>query len=130
MIDFGGWQMPVQYSGIIDEHQTVRNAVGVFDISHMGQIVVSGANAQSWLNSLLTNNIDRLEAGESQYTFLLNHRGGVIDDLIAYRIAPEEFLLVVNAARTNTCRRGSRTTSTGSARARLSTRSSRTSAAA
>jgi aminomethyltransferase len=99
MIPFGDWIMPVQYSGIIDEHQAVRKNVGVFDISHMGQLVATGPRAGGWLNEMLTNNIDKLEVGTGQYTFLLNERGGIIDDLIVYRTAPEEFLLVVNASR-------------------------------
>jgi glycine cleavage system T protein (aminomethyltransferase) len=99
MIPFGDWIMPVQYSGIIDEHQAVRKNVGVFDISHMGQLVATGPRAGMWLNEMLTNNIDKLEVGTGQYTFLLNERGGIIDDLIVYRTAPEEFLLVVNASR-------------------------------
>ena len=92
--------MPVQYSSISDEHQAVRNSVGVFDISHMGQLTAAGASAGAWLNRMLTNNIEKLEVGMGQYTFLLNERGGIIDDLIVYRIAPNEFLLVVNASRT------------------------------
>src|SRR3954451_15773557 len=99
MIPFGDWIMPVQYSGIIDEHQAVRKNVGVFDISHMGQLVATGPEAGAWLNQMLTNNIDKLEVGTGQYTFLLNDRGGIIDDLIVYRTAPETFLLVVNASR-------------------------------
>jgi aminomethyltransferase len=100
MIPFGDWIMPVQYSGIMDEHQAVRNNVGVFDISHMGQLVATGPAAGGWLNEMLTNNIDKLEVGSGQYTFLLNERGGIIDDLIVYRTAAEEFLLVVNASGT------------------------------
>jgi aminomethyltransferase len=99
MISFGEWLMPVHYTGIVDEHQVVRKNVGMFDISHMGQFIVSGQGAGTWLNSMLTNNIDKLEVGQGQYTFLLNERGGIIDDLIAYRIADEKFLLVVNAGR-------------------------------
>lgn len=99
MIPFGDWIMPVQYSGIMDEHQAVRNNVGVFDISHMGQLVATGPAAGAWLNEMLTNNIEKLELGTGQYTFLLNESGGIIDDLIAYRTAAEEFLLVVNASR-------------------------------
>jgi aminomethyltransferase len=91
----------VQYSGIMDEHQAVRKNVGVFDISHMGQLTATGPRAGAWLNEMLTNNIDKLEAGTGQYTFLLNESGGIIDDLIVYRTAPEEFLLVVNASRTD-----------------------------
>jgi aminomethyltransferase len=101
MIPFGDWIMPVQYSGIMDEHQAVRNNVGVFDISHMGQLIATGPTARGWLNEMLTNNIEKLEVGTGQYTFLLNESGGIIDDLIVYRTAPEEFLLVVNASRTN-----------------------------
>jgi aminomethyltransferase len=99
MIPFGDWIMPVQYSGIIDEHQAVRNSAGVFDISHMGQLLATGPRASAWLNEMLTNNIDKLEVGAGQYTFLLNERGGIIDDLIVYRTASETFLLVVNASR-------------------------------
>jgi aminomethyltransferase len=101
MIPFGDWIMPVQYSGIMDEHQAVRNNVGVFDISHMGQLVATGPTAGAWLNEMLTNNVEKLEVGTGQYTFLLNESGGIIDDLIVYRTAPEEFLLVVNASRTD-----------------------------
>src|ERR1044072_8178622 len=97
MIPFGDWMMPVQYSGIIDEHQAVRNNVGVFDISHMGQLIPTGTTAGAWLTEMLTNNIDKLEVGTGQYTFLLNERGGIIDDLIVYRTAPETFLVAVNA---------------------------------
>ena len=92
--------MPVQYTSITDEHQAVRNNVGVFDISHMGQLTASGRTAATWLNRMLTNNIEKLETGTGQYTFLLNENGGIIDDLIVYRTAPDEFLLVVNASRT------------------------------
>ena len=99
MIPFGDWIMPVQYSGIMDEHQAVRKNVGVFDISHMGQLIATGPRAGAWLNEMLTNNIDKLEVGTGQYTFLLNERGGIIDDLIVYRTEPEKFLLVVNASR-------------------------------
>ena len=101
IVPFGGWLMPVQYTGILEEHQTVRNNVGIFDISHMGQLIVGNPAAAGWLNTMLTNNIDRLEVGQGQYTFLLNERGGIIDDLIAYRIGEQKFLLVVNAARTD-----------------------------
>ena len=99
MVPFAGWLMPVQYTSIVEEHQAVRNNVGVFDISHMGQFIVEGVGARDWLNSMLTNNVDKLDVGTGQYTFLLNDRGGIIDDLIAYRIDHEKYLLVVNAAR-------------------------------
>jgi aminomethyltransferase len=101
IIPFGGWLMPVQYSGILQEHQAVRNNVGIFDISHMGQLIVSGPAAGKWLNTMLTNNIDKLGVGQGQYTFLLSEDGGIIDDLIVYRTEKGEFLLVVNAARTD-----------------------------
>ncbi|MEP6808863.1 MAG: glycine cleavage system aminomethyltransferase GcvT [Chthoniobacterales bacterium] len=101
IIPFGGWLMPVQYTSISDEHQAVRQAVGVFDISHMGQLVASGSGSAEWLNRMLTNNVARLEIGGGQYTFLLNETGGIIDDLIVYRTADTEFLLVVNASRTD-----------------------------
>ncbi len=98
MVDFGGWHMPVQYSGILEEHHAVRNSIGVFDISHMGEVFVNGPGASVWLNELLTNNVDRLGLGESQYSFLLNEEGGVIDDLLVYRLEESEYLLVVNAS--------------------------------
>ena len=91
--------MPVQYQSIVEEHQAVRNNVGIFDISHMGQLIVDGTGAREWLNTMLTNNIGKLDVGTGQYTFLLNERGGIIDDLIVYRIGEQKFLLVVNAAR-------------------------------
>ena len=100
IVPFAGWLMPVQYSSIVEEHQTVRNEVGIFDISHMGQLIVHGAAGSDWLNCVLTNNIEKIATGTGQYTLLLNENGGIIDDLIVYRIANETFLLVVNAART------------------------------
>jgi glycine cleavage system T protein (aminomethyltransferase) len=99
MVPFAGWLMPVQYTSIVEEHQAVRNNVGIFDISHMGQLIVDGAGARAWLNTMLTNNTDKLDVGTGQYTFLLNEHGGIIDDLIVYRIGEQKFLLVVNAAR-------------------------------
>ncbi|MFN7139588.1 MAG: glycine cleavage system aminomethyltransferase GcvT [Limisphaerales bacterium] len=99
LIDFGGWEMPVQYSSIVDEHQAVRNGAGIFDISHMGEITVSGRNAAEFLNTLLTNDIRKLAIGQGQYTIMCNEQGGTIDDLYAYRLAEQLFLLVVNASR-------------------------------
>lgn len=98
-IDFGGWDMPVQFTSIIDEHQTVRKSVGVFDISHMGEIFVSGAGAHDWLQKMLSNDVSKCAVGSSQYTFLLNENGGVIDDLIVYRLEEQNFLLLVNASK-------------------------------
>ena len=110
IVPFAGWLMPVQYTSIMEEHQAVRDNVGMFDISHMGQLVVAAkpssqkvggeGAAATWLNTMLTNNIDKLDIGMGQYTFLLNERGGIIDDLIVYRTGEDTFLLVVNAART------------------------------
>ena len=98
MVPFAGWEMPVMYSSIIDEHKAVREGCGVFDISHMGQVFVNGEGAGEWLNSLLTNDVEKLEDGQAQYTFLLNEQGGVIDDLILYRLENDRYLLVVNAS--------------------------------
>jgi aminomethyltransferase len=99
LVDFGGWHMPVQYTGIIEEHKAVREAAGVFDISHMGEFFVSGVGALAFLNGLLTNDAAKLSVGQGQYTLMLNEQGGVIDDLILYRLHETEFLLVVNASR-------------------------------
>lgn len=98
MVPFAGWEMPVQYTGIVEEHKAVRQNAGVFDISHMGQFLVSGPEAESFLNHALTNNVAKLAPGEGHYTLLLNDQGGVIDDLIAYRLGPDRFYLVVNAS--------------------------------
>ncbi|MES2982887.1 MAG: glycine cleavage system aminomethyltransferase GcvT [Verrucomicrobiota bacterium] len=98
LIPFGGWAMPVQYTSILNEHAAVREKVGVFDISHMGQVFVTGENHLAWLDRLLTNNLSKLLPGEGQYTIMLNEKGGVIDDLIAYRISADETLLVINAS--------------------------------
>jgi aminomethyltransferase len=99
LVDFGGWHMPVQYAGILEEHKAVREAAGVFDISHMGEFFVSGAGAAAFLNGLLTNDLGKLGIGQGQYTLMLNEEGGVIDDLIVYRLHETEFLLVVNASK-------------------------------
>lgn len=99
MVPFAGWAMPVQFEGILAEHRAVREAVGVFDISHMGQVEVTGPGAGSWLDGLLTNRVAALEVGQGQYTLLLNERGGVIDDLIVYRTGDAAYFLVVNASR-------------------------------
>lgn len=98
LVPFAGWNMPVQYTSIIDEHNTVRDSVGIFDISHMGQFIVTGPSACAWLNGMLTNDITKLEVGQGQYTLMLNQEGGVIDDLIAYRDGDERYFLVVNAS--------------------------------
>ena len=99
LVPFAGWNMPVRYSSIIREHTAVREGVGIFDISHMGQFFVDGPGACDWLNHVLTNDAAKLSPGEGQYTLMLNEAGGVIDDLILYRTGPETFFLVVNAAK-------------------------------
>ena len=99
LIDFGGWEMPVQYTSITDEHLAVRNAAGIFDISHMGEVTVSGAAAAEFLNHLLTNDIRKLAPGEGQYTLMCNAAAGVTDDLYAYRLSGEVYFLVINASR-------------------------------
>jgi aminomethyltransferase len=97
MIPFSGWEMPVQYEGVIQEHRAVRTDAGVFDVSHMGELEVEGPRAAELLQSLLSNDLDRIEPGEAQYTLLTNERGGIVDDLIAYKLSPHRFLLIVNA---------------------------------
>jgi aminomethyltransferase len=99
LVEFGGWEMPVQYTSITDEHLAVRNAAGIFDISHMGEVTASGSGAAEFLNSVLTNDVHKLAPGEGQYTLMCNQHGGVIDDLYAYRLADEVFFLVINASR-------------------------------
>jgi aminomethyltransferase len=97
MVPFAGWELPVQYGGVIEEHRAVRRDAGVFDVSHMGQLHVEGPSARVLLQGLLSNDLDRLADGQAQYTLLTNERGGIVDDLIAYRIGPHHVLLVVNA---------------------------------
>jgi len=99
LVDFGDWHMPVQYAGILEEHKAVREAAGVFDISHMGEFYVQGVKALDFLNGMLTNDVAKLAVGQGQYTLMLNDAGGVIDDLIVYRIHDLEYFLVVNAAK-------------------------------
>jgi aminomethyltransferase len=97
MVPFGGWEMPVQYSGILEEHAAVRERVGLFDISHMGEFLVAGPNAERALNDLLTNDVTKIAVGQAQYTLLCNYQGGVVDDLIVYRLEPTVYLVIVNA---------------------------------
>jgi aminomethyltransferase len=99
LVDFGGWEMPVQYTSITDEHLAVRNAAGIFDISHMGEVTVSGPGAVAFLNSVLVNDIRKLASGQGQYTLMCNARGGVIDDLYAYRLSVDVYFLIINASR-------------------------------
>src|ERR671925_812369 len=98
LVPFAGWEMPVQYEGVIPEHKAVRTDCGVFDVSHMGELEVEGPRAQELLQRVLSNDLDRLEPGQAQYTLLTNERGGIVDDLIAYRLEPGRYLLIVNAS--------------------------------
>jgi aminomethyltransferase len=98
MVPFAGWEMPVQYEGVIPEHRAVRTDCGAFDVSHMGQIHADGPSTQAFLQEMLSNDVDRIGDGEAQYTLLTNEAGGIIDDLIVYRFAHGQFLLVVNAS--------------------------------
>jgi aminomethyltransferase len=100
MMPFAGWELPVQYTGVIPEHVAVRTGWGIFDVSHMGQLHVEGPRAPGFLQQMLSNDLGRIEDGGAQYTLLTNERGGIVDDLIAYRINPCRYLLVVNAGNT------------------------------
>jgi aminomethyltransferase len=98
MVPFAGYEMPVQYEGVIPEHKAVRTDAGAFDVSHMGEIHVDGPTAQAFLQAMLSNDIDKLSDGDAQYTLLTNETGGIVDDLIAYRLGHGQFYLVVNAS--------------------------------
>ena len=98
LVPFAGWEMPVQYEGVATEHRAVRTDCGVFDVSHMGELHVEGPSAETMLQGLLSNDLAKVEIGHAQYTLLTNETGGIIDDLIVYRLGRCEFLLVVNAS--------------------------------
>ncbi|MED6302435.1 MAG: glycine cleavage system aminomethyltransferase GcvT, partial [Bacteroidota bacterium] len=98
MVPFAGFEMPVQYTGVNDEHKTVREGVGVFDVSHMGEFLVSGPNAFSLIQKISSNDATLLFPGRAQYAYLPNNSGGVVDDMIIYMISDEEYMLVVNAS--------------------------------
>jgi aminomethyltransferase len=98
MVDFGGWDMPVQYSGVIDEHRTVRNAVGIFDVSHMGEIEIRGPEAAQLANFATTNDVGKLKIGQAHYSGLLYDHGGFVDDILVHKVADDHFFLCVNAA--------------------------------
>jgi aminomethyltransferase len=98
MVPFAGWEMPVQYEGVIPEHKAVRTDAGVFDVSHMGELEVEGPTARDLLQSMLSNDVDRLQPGDAQYTLLTNEQGGIIDDLIVYRLDEHRYLIVANAS--------------------------------
>ena len=96
--DFGGWDMPIEYTGVVAEHTAVRESAGIFDVSHMGKVRVHGPGSVGFLNAVLANDLDRIEAGQAQYSMLLNDAGGVIDDLIVYRWADDEIFIIPNAS--------------------------------
>lgn len=97
-IDFGGWELPVQFTGIVKEHDAVRNQAGLFDVSHMGEFMVAGSGAEAFLQRMTTNDVTKLEDGGAQYSLLLYPDGGVVDDLLVYRLGEERYMLVVNAS--------------------------------
>jgi len=97
MVPFGGWEMPVQYRGIVEEHRTVRAAVGCFDVSHMGEFEVEGSGALAALQRLTTNDVAALEIGQVQYSVLCHESGGIVDDLTVYRLAADRYMITVNA---------------------------------
>jgi aminomethyltransferase len=101
MIGFGGWELPVQYTGIMEEHEAVRSAAGLFDVSHMGEITIKGPDAQRFIQRLITNDIEKTADGQAVYSPMCDDNGGVVDDLIVYRLGAEDYLLVVNAANTD-----------------------------
>src|SRR5713101_4619485 len=97
MVDFGGWDMPVQYSGIIDEHNAVRTSVGLFDVSHMGEIDIRGKDAARLTDYVTTNNVHKLKTGQAQYSGLLYPHGGFVDDILVHKVADDHYFLCVNA---------------------------------
>lgn len=97
-IDFGGWELPVQFSSIKAEHEAVRTKAGLFDVSHMGEVFVSGSGALDYLQKLVTNDVSKLKIGQAQYTVMCNEQGGTIDDFLIYKLEEERYLLVVNAS--------------------------------
>ena len=99
MVPFGGWEMPLQYAGIRQEHLAVRKTGGLFDISHMGEFLIEGPDSCSFLNQCLTNNVTGLDIGSGQYTLMCNEQGGTVDDLYLYRLEEQSFMMVVNASR-------------------------------
>lgn len=101
MVDFGGWELPVQYSGIIDEHEAVRTKVGVFDVSHMGEVIVRGNEAIGLLQKTTCNDVSKLEDGRAQYNGLLYPQGTFVDDILIYRMAADDYFVVVNASNTD-----------------------------
>jgi aminomethyltransferase len=104
LVDFAGWEMPVQYSGVIEEVRAVRETAGLFDVSHMGEFVIEGPGALAWLNGVTTNDVARLRPGRAQYSLLCAENGGILDDILLYQLADERYLMVVNASNTDSDR--------------------------
>src|SRR5579885_1399754 len=105
MVPFAGWEMPVQYAGVIPEHKAVRTDAGVFDVSHMGEIEVEGPTAHELLQGALSNDVERLAPGDAQYTLVTNEAGGIVDDVILYRLDEHRYLIVANASNADTVHR-------------------------
>src|SRR4051794_39654769 len=98
MVDFGGWDMPVQYSGIIEEHNAVRNAAGLFDVSHMGEIDIRGPEAAALTDYVTTNAVQKLQLGQAHYSGLLYEHGGFVDDILVHKVADDHYFLCVNSS--------------------------------
>ena len=98
LVDFAGWEMPIQYTGVVDEYHAVRSRAGLFDVSHMGRLVASGPGAAAFLQRTTTNDVGKLAVGQSHYSMVCNEQGGIKDDIFVYRLKPEEYLICVNAS--------------------------------
>lgn len=100
LIDFGGWAMPIQFTGIMEEHYAVRNDAGLFDVSHMGELLITGENATDWLNGLFTNDVSKAKVNQAQYNVVCNEIGGTLDDLIFFKLSEDSYLVTPNAGNT------------------------------
>jgi len=98
LVDFAGWEMPIQYSGVLDEYHTIRSHVGLFDVSHMGRVRIVGTGAIPFLQRVTTNDVGKLAVSQAHYSMVCNEKGGIKDDVFVYRLAPDEFLLCINAS--------------------------------
>ncbi|WP_338450722.1 glycine cleavage system aminomethyltransferase GcvT [Niallia oryzisoli] len=98
VIDFGGWELPVQFSSILEEHEAVRSAAGLFDVSHMGEVLIEGKDAESYINYLVTNDVTKVNINQAQYSAMCYPDGGTVDDLLVYKLEDEKYLLVINAS--------------------------------
>src|SRR5437773_3114760 len=98
LVDFAGWEMPIQYGSVIEEYQAVRTAVGLFDVSHMGRVTVEGRDSLAFLQQVTTNNVAKLAVGDAQYSMVCNTAGGIKDDIFVYRLGDARFLLFCNAS--------------------------------